>query len=78
MNLQPLLTEFLLANVNGKSSYGVDWFVEFVNVVVDLGLGNFCVVAHNVVIDVTYDDPCIFVNCIYCSVIILKYISENV
>ena len=47
-----LLVEFLFSDVKGKSLDGVDWFVEFVKVVVNLGLGSCCVVAYDIVIDV--------------------------
>ena len=52
-----LLEEFLFSNVNGEGLAGVDWFVEFVKVVVDLGLVDCCMVAHDVVIDVADGDP---------------------
>ena len=52
-----ILEEFLFANVNGESSSGVNWFIGFVNVGIDLGLGDCCVVAHEVVIDVADGDP---------------------
>ena len=47
----------MLPNVNGESAAGVDWFVECVKVGVEIGLGDFCAVAHDVVIDVTDGDP---------------------
>ena len=51
------MAEFLFSDVNGESLAGVYWFVEFVEVVVDLGLVDFCVISHDVVIDVVYGDP---------------------
>ena len=52
-----LLAEFLIPNVDSKSAAGVDWFVECVEVSVNLGLGYCCVVSHHVVIDVADADP---------------------
>ena len=52
-----LLADLLLPNVNGESAAGIDWFVECVKVGVDLGLGDFRVVAHDVVIDIAGGDP---------------------
>ena len=52
-----LLAEFLLPNVNCESPSGVNWFVECVEVDVNLGLRDFCVFAHAVVIDVVDGDP---------------------
>ena len=51
-----LLEEFFLPNVNGESAAGVDWFVECVEVSLELGLGDCRVVAHDVVIDVADGD----------------------
>ena len=52
-----ILSKFLFLNVNGESLSGIDWFVEFVEVVVDLGLGDCCVISHDVVIDVADGGP---------------------
>ena len=52
-----LLAEFLFSNVNGESLAGIDWFVEFVEVVVDLGLGDCCVISHDIVIDFADGEP---------------------
>ena len=52
-----LLEEFFLFNVKGESSAGVDWFIEFVKVGVDLGLVDCCVVSHDIVIDIADGDP---------------------
>ena len=52
-----ILAELLPANVNDGSTAGVDWFVEYVKVGVNLGLGDFCVVSHDVVIDVADGEP---------------------
>ena len=52
-----ILADFLFSNVNRESSACIDWFVEFVEVVVDLGLGDFCVISYDLVIDVADGDP---------------------
>ena len=51
-----LLAEFLFPDVDGESADVINWFVECVEVSVDLGLGDFQVVSHDVVIDVAYGD----------------------
>ena len=52
-----LLVELLFSNVNGKSLARVNSSVEFVEFVVDLGLGDCFVIYHDVVIDVADGDP---------------------
>ena len=52
-----LLAELLLQDVDNKSASGVDGFIKGVNVSVDLGLGDFCVVAHDVVVDYADGNP---------------------
>ena len=47
-----LLAELLLPDVDGESTSGAHGLVEGVKVSVDLDLGDFCVVAHDVVVDI--------------------------
>ena len=52
-----ILAELLLPDVDSESAAGIDGFFEFVEVSVDLGLGDCLVVAHDIVIDVADGDP---------------------
>ena len=52
-----LLAYFLLPDVDGESAAGVNGFVECVEVSVNLGLGDFRLVSHVVVIDIADGDP---------------------
>ena len=52
-----LLVEFLFSNINGESSAGINWFVEFVEIFVNLRLGDCCIFSHDIVIDAADGDP---------------------
>ena len=57
MHLLPSPGRVFFSDVNGESLAGIDWFVEFVEVVVDLGLGDCCVISHDIVIDFADGEP---------------------